>query len=117
MSSAERWRVELPSSISRILSLGRVTLRPAFRRSLPCITLALQKVALRGIRYDPRYAIGFPIYYPERFRDADPVRLRLPDEHSAGQLHRGPGARSAAGGDDPQPGPLSSRHANGSRSF
>src|SRR5580658_3982087 len=35
MSSADRWRVLLPSRISRIFRRGSVTFRPALRRSLP----------------------------------------------------------------------------------
>src|ERR1043165_2271566 len=34
MSSADRWRVGLDSSISRIFTRGSVTFRPALRRSL-----------------------------------------------------------------------------------
>src|SRR5947207_15596101 len=42
MSSADIWRVELPSRISRIFRRGSVTFKPALRRSLPS-TRTLQR--------------------------------------------------------------------------
>src|SRR3984893_2486643 len=128
MSSADMWRVALPSRISRIFRRGTVTFKPALRRSLPSTRASpaergSSRCGRSAIRYDchdyyPPSGAAAPtlgrIRRPGAARD-DAQRLRLSHEHPAGQLPGRQDRRSAAGRHDPQPGALPPRDAAGAR--
>src|SRR5215469_8127692 len=123
MSSAERWRVVLPSRISRIFNRGSVTFNPALRRSLPSTSASSGAQAPVGLR---RSAIGYDAAPDYRPTDLDaPLhslarhvvarrvarRLRLSHGRAAGQLPRGQSRRSAPSRHDAHAGALPARHA------
>src|SRR5579871_2459228 len=132
MSSAERWRVLLPSRISRIFRRGSVTFKPALRRSLPSTWVLLGDFeplraatgappAGPAFRYDREDYDPLPVTHappappprPPRPRRLPRQRLRLSHGHPAGQLPRVQDRRPARGRHDAQPGALPARHADG----
>src|SRR3546814_7686564 len=93
MSSADRLRASLLSSISRILRRGSVTLRPALRRcedSIPGSTLMREVSAIITAQLPAESPANFDAFSSSHFRSAraDSLLDHLQTAEASGQCHR-----------------------------